>query len=150
MLLKIFLFLLEHTLSTCENNISISCQPYNKSGTFPTVIEVRSVFYGRTTTSICPVGATGTNCTSLDTSKKHVMKACQGKNHCVIDDLTKHLQDPCASNTKYFNMTYRCQPGNEGVIVSVRPGFRIYTSILTFLHKRITKFTKTLKRIRAY
>ncbi|KAK3727528.1 hypothetical protein QZH41_006576 [Actinostola sp. cb2023] len=111
----------EHNLTTCGKNINITCPPYTEAGNFPTVVEVRSVFYGRITTSVCPSGATGTNCSPLDTSRKSIMKICQGRNQCAIDDLTKYLQDPCVNNTKYFNMTYTCQPVYKFAGVENRP-----------------------------
>ncbi|XP_032239241.2 uncharacterized protein LOC5513821 isoform X2 [Nematostella vectensis] len=101
----------EYNFTICDNSTkTISCPKYNN---YPTVIEVRSVFYGRTSADVCASSGSYTNCSTLDTAKKEVMELCQGQNECMLRNLESILTDPCVGNSKFFNMSYRCQPVYE-------------------------------------
>ena len=101
---------LEHNITVCDSqNATINCI---RDGIYPTVVEIRSVFFGRTSTQICPTNqAMNTSCDSLESSKIALMKQCQGRHECLIEASSALLGEPCLGKNKYALVKYRCQPG---------------------------------------
>ncbi|KAJ0044288.1 hypothetical protein NL108_003560 [Boleophthalmus pectinirostris] len=101
-----------HTAHACENDtLTIACPPR-------TSVVVLSAFYGRHVLSspLCLSASPNntmeedTHCTSADSIEK-VQSECQDQQSCHISVLSLFLGgDPCPLNTKYLQVSYKCQP----------------------------------------
>ena len=79
-------------------NTTIVCPMSGLYESYPTVVEIRSVFYGNG------------SCSSNNGSKIAVMKRCQGRQQCYLEASADIFNDSCPGIKKHLNVTYRCQP----------------------------------------
>lgn len=119
-----------HSLVVCEGSKgNLGCPPN-------TLIEINSVFYGRTSHDYCPFGPRQTLNCAVDSSRAMSIARdrCQGRRACEL--MTQAFGDPCVGTTKYLLVTYTCRELHTAVACDDTGSLKIQCPAGRYIHVR--------------